>query len=87
MNGFFSNGDGFAIALSGDQVRFVRTVLRDKQPEFAKRIAISHSSIKRIERRGAEKIVGPEIVLVAMLADAFGIDIPDKVVVDPSNPE
>lgn len=64
--------------LTGDQVRFIRTVLGESQAKFAKRFAISAASVFRIEAKGEEEMTSPEIILISQLAARYNINIPER---------
>ena len=72
--------DGDEVQLSGDQVNYIRSHLKESQRQFAKRLAVSQPLIARLERTGSALQSGPEIILINMLARQNGIEVP-------SNPE
>lgn len=72
--------DGAEVRLSGDQVNYIRSLLKESQRQFAKRLAVSQPLIARLERTGSAVHTGPEIILISMLAHQNGIEVP-------SNPE
>ena len=65
--------------LTGNQVKFIRTVLGESQAKFGKRLAISSASVFRLEAKGDAECVGPEIILIDQLVKRYGITVPDRV--------
>lgn len=78
MNQHTERSASDAVALTGDQVRFVRTIMRESQAQFARRFAVSSGTIYRIEAKGNQLCRGPEIILIQMLADQHGLQIPES---------
>ncbi|RBO90459.1 hypothetical protein DFR47_11320 [Pseudochrobactrum asaccharolyticum] len=64
--------------LTGNQVRFIRTILGESQAKFAKRFAISAASVFRIEAKGDDEMTSPEIILIHQLAVRYNIAIPER---------
>lgn len=64
--------------LTGDQVKFIRTVLGESQAKFAKRIDVSSATVFRIENKKEELCSGPEIILIDQIAKRYGITVPDR---------
>lgn len=75
--------NGIEVKLSGDQVRFIRTVLNESQAKFARRLAVSQPVVYRIESKGPEICTGPEIILIDMLARQYQITVPAEPFVKP----
>ncbi|WP_370194408.1 MULTISPECIES: helix-turn-helix domain-containing protein [Aurantimonas] len=69
---------GKDIKLTGDQVKFIRNMLGESQAVFAARLAVSQPVVFRLERKQAEEITGPEIILISQIADENGIVVPDQ---------
>lgn len=69
--------DGFSVKLTGNQIRFIRTVLGESQRAFARRIAVSQPIIYRLEKHGAQECSGPEVMLIDAIAKHFKVHVPD----------
>lgn len=69
--------DGFQVKLTGDQVKFIRTVMGESQAKFAKRFAVSSGTIWRLEDKKSEECTGPEVILIDQLAKQYSIAVPD----------
>lgn len=69
--------NGSEIKLTGDQVKFIRTMVGETQGDFARRFAVSQVTIGRIESKGHETNTGPEIILIDSFAKKYGIFVPD----------
>ena len=78
--------DGFQVKLTGDQVKFIRTVMGESQAKFAKRFVISSATMWRIEDKGPEDCSGPEIILIDQLAKQYAIAVPDVPIRRPDSP-
>lgn len=70
--------NGSEVKLTGDQVKFIRTMVGETQVDFARRFAVSQVTIGRIESKGAEVNTGPEIILIDAFAKKYGIYVPDS---------
>lgn len=64
--------------LTGDQVKFIRTILGESQEKFALRIDVSQPVIVRMEKKKDETISGPESILIRQIAANNKIMIPDS---------
>lgn len=80
MSHDFTLTNGFDIALSGDQIKFIRTVLNESQEAFGKRLAVSQPVIYRLEKNREQKVTGPEVILISAIARAFSIPVPDSLI-------
>jgi DNA-binding transcriptional regulator YiaG len=67
---------GKDIKLTGDQVKFIRSMLGESQAVFAARLAVSQPVVFRLERKQSEEITGPEIILISQIAEENGIVVP-----------
>lgn len=68
--------NGHEISLTGDQAKFIRTVLGLSQQKLAKRIGVSQPVIGRIEKKQDQACKGPEIILIRLLAEQYAIQVP-----------
>ncbi|EUB97248.1 hypothetical protein PMI07_000824 [Rhizobium sp. CF080] len=69
--------NGYEAKLTGDQVRFIRTMLGESQATFAMRFAVQQPVIFRLEKKRTVE-QGPIIILIDMLAKQFSIEVPEK---------
>lgn len=75
----YTSKDGTSFLLTGDQVKFIRTVMGESQAEFGRRIAVSGASVHRLEMKQNEASTGPSIILISMIAEAYSIAVPEHV--------
>lgn len=68
--------DGTRVALSGDQVKFIRLALGMSQKSLADMISVSQPQIHRLEQHGAEKATGPAVILIDMIAKRNRVSVP-----------
>lgn len=68
---------GSEVSLTGDQVKYIRLRLDDTQEQFAERFAVSHMVIGRLERSKDEAHSGPLVILMKLLAEHSGFDVPE----------
>jgi transcriptional regulator with XRE-family HTH domain len=69
--------NGTEIKLTGDQIKFIRLMTGQTQKEFGDRFAISQVTVGRLESSRQEECSGPEIILIKIFAEKYGINIPD----------
>lgn len=62
--------------LTGAQVEYIRSELRETQLVFGKRFHVSQPVIFRMESKPNEEIPGPYDILIRQIAAANDIDIP-----------
>lgn len=68
--------NGYDTKLTGNQVKHIREKLGESQKTFADRLAVTQPVIHRLEKKGDEKITGPEIILISKVAAENGISLP-----------
>ena len=71
-------------ALTGRQVKQVRSALGESQKKFADRFAVSQPVIFRLENAPDQPHTGPTIILISLLAREKGIDVSASDAVEPS---
>lgn len=71
--------DGYSVRLTGDQVRFIRSVLNESQEAFGKRFAVTQPIIYRLEKK-RDPQTGPLIILINALAKQYAIQVPEEVI-------
>lgn len=70
--------NGYDVSLTGQQVRFIRKAIGDTQVAFARRIGVSQSSVCRLEEVGPKPMSGPDVILVALIAQLHKIEVPTE---------
>jgi predicted transcriptional regulator len=65
------------ISLTGNNVKSIRLALGESQKDFADRIAVTQPVIHRIEKKGDERLSGPEIILISQIARENNIKLLD----------